>query len=620
MSASAPLGADKAQGTVTFRQIISLVRPWRWVLLGAALSVVAGAGLDLVPPLIIRRLIDENIRLGQVEGLLVLAASYLAAMAAVQVLGFVTSYLTTIAAQGALCRLRVRLFAHLQQLPLSYYDRTPLGDVISRCTADMDTLDTLFSSGVINVVAQSLRLVTTLIAMLALSPLLTTVMIIVIPPLFAITRFFQQRMRRAERANRRAVGVLNAKLQETLAGVEVIRAFHREPTFVLRFRSALHRALLAINRTIAYGSVYSPFMNILSAVVIAVLFGLSTMPFFVSISISLGTLTAFVLLFQQFFKPIISIGNDWQTVQSALAGAERVFQVLSLPTDEPSRPGQPAPERTGAANHALAHIRDNGKAAVEVSRVSFGYFPDQAVLSEVSLVARPGEHVAIVGRTGAGKSSLFHLLGGLYRPWSGTIRLAGRDPYAIPANERRFTVGPVPQRVQLFSGSVLENLTLGDNDVPRDVVERTAAITEADKFICMLPQEYDTLLSDLSRGAGVQLSAGQRQLLALTRALIWDPQVLLLDEATAAVDSATEAAFRHALSAYLHDRGRAVLTVAHRLSTALAADYILVLEGGHVIEEGSPEKLLDTGGRLAALWEMEVAGWDWRTTNLKNAR
>ena len=606
--------AGETRSELTWGQVYSVVRPWRWVLAGAGLSVLAGAGLDLVPPFVIRRVVDEHLRLGRLEGLLGLAATYLGAMAAVQVLGFVTAYLTAYAAQAALSRLRVRLFAHLQKLPLAYFDRTPLGDVISRCTSDMDTLDALFSSGVVDVVAQLLRLGTTFVAMVALSPILATVMVLVVPPLYAITRFFQVRMRDAERATRRAVGMLNARLQESLARVEVIRAFGREPFFVRRFREALRATVRASNRSVGYGSVYSPTMNILSSVVIALLFLTGTTPLLATAGISLGTLTAFVLLFQQFFKPIISIGNDWQTVQSALAGAERVFQVLSLPTDETlaSPALSPSEARILEPRVSSGESAADGLPAIQIAGVSFGYFPDQPVLSHLTLSVRPGQHLAVVGRTGAGKSTLVHLLGGLYHPWSGVIRVAARDPFAMPADERRRILGPVPQRVRLFSGTVVENLTLGDAQVPREDVERAARMAETDAFIRTLPQGYDTYLTDLSRGGGVQLSAGQRQLLALARALVWRPQILLLDEATASVDNATEAAFRSALDAHLHDRGGAILTVAHRLSTAIEADYVVVMDDGCIVEEGTPQALLGGGGRLAALWELERAGWDWR--------
>jgi len=292
--------------------------------------------------------------------------------------------------------------------------------------------------------------------------------------------------------------------------------------------------------------------------------------------------------------PIMSLGNEWQTVQAALAGLERIFQVLALPSETPA-----------AARQRQPQSRSN--AAIEMREVVFGYLPGRPVLRGVSLAAQPGEHIVMVGRTGAGKSSVLHLLGGLYTPWSGTLRVSGVDPTVLTDDQRRRSVGVVLQVVHLFQGTVFENLTLGDESVSWNAVQRAAAIAGADAFIQALPQGYDTLL-----GRGLQLSAGQRQLLALARALVWDPAVLLLDEATAAVDSASEAAFRAALRAAVIDRGRAVLTVAHRLATAQEGDRVLVMEAGQIVEQGPPDELIRRGGRFAALLELEAAGWDWQ--------
>jgi ATP-binding cassette, subfamily B, multidrug efflux pump len=345
-----------------------------------------------------------------------------------------------------------------------------------------------------------------------------------------------------------------------------------------------------------YAALYIPLMVILTTLAMALVLwvGVAGQGLLASLDLSLGTLTAFVLLLQRFAVPIMSLGNEWQTVQAALAGLERIFQVLALPSAAPV-PGSPRQPQYKST------------AAIETQEVCFGYLPDHPVLRGVSLAAQPGEHIVLVGRTGAGKSSVVHLLGGLYTPWSGTVRVAGADPTVLTDAERRRVMGVVLQVVQLFRGTVLDNLTLGDGSVSREAVQLAAALSGADAFIKALPQGYDTLL-----GSGLQLSAGQRQLLALTRALVWDPAVLLLDEATAAIDSASEAALRSALRAVVLDCGRTVLTVAHRLATAQDADRVLVMEAGQIVEEGSPEELIRRGGRFAALLELEAAGWDWQ--------
>jgi ATP-binding cassette subfamily B protein len=595
-----------------FRQLWVMLKPWRWSLTLVGLSVVLGAVLELVPPLLVQQIVDAHLRPGRAEGLLWVAMLYLAATSGVHGMGFLTEYLTAIIAQGVLHKLRVRLFAHLQTLPVSYYDRTPLGDIISRCTADVETVSTLFTTAAAGgAVASSgggqggtsgamvlmgvVRLGTIAAAMVALSPLLSLVAALTTVPVGLVTRYFQVRVRDAERASRAAVGRQYTHLQEMLGGVEVIRALGSEATGIARFRAALSDGLTAYNRATVYSALYIPLMVILSTLAMALVLwvGVAGQGMLASLHLSLGTLTAFVLLLQRFFVPMMTLGNEWQTVQAALAGLERIFQVLGLASETPAP--RHLPQR---------HARSS--ATIEMREVSFGYLPHHPVLCGVSLVAQPGEHIVLVGRTGAGKSSVLHLLSGLYAPWHGIVRMSGANPTRLTDAERRRAIGVVLQAVHLFRGTVGENLTLGDGSVSREAIQRAAVITGADAFIQTLPQGYDTLL-----GSGLQLSAGQRQLLALTRALVWDPAVLLFDEATAAVDSASEAAFRAALQTAVLGRGRAVLTVAHRLATAHDADRVLVLEAGQIVEAGAPEELLRRGGRFAALLELEAAGWDW---------
>ena len=567
---------------------------WRAILLIVAV-ILLGATLELVPPLLMKQIVDQHLAIGNETGLWSLAFIYLMATAGMQGMTFLTSYLTALAAQGALKDLRVRLYRHFQRLPLSYYDQTPLGDSISRCTADIDTLDTLFSSGIAGLADDLVGLVTVSIAMIVLNPLLALISALVVPPLLLVTNVFRKRIRNAERLNRQAVGLMNTHLQEAFGGLEVIRAFDRAAAFTARFRHVLKQRLEAYNEAAKYSALYSPIMQMLMAAAISLLLWSGARGTLTGWSISLGTLTAFVLLFKNFFDPITALGEEWQTVQSALSGAERIFQVLDLPIEKVD------PEE---------YSNRSGADGIKVNHLTFGYFPDQPVLRDVSFHVQPNEHVALVGRTGAGKSSIVHLLGGLYAPWDGEVRVAGLDPRHIPEKERRNVVGVVPQAVQLFSGSVYDNLTLGDKDVSSEAVENAASTAGTDMFTQALPQGYAT---PINVGAGgVQLSSGQRQLLSLARALVWNPKVLLFDEATSAIDSASEAAFRQALEQQSSQHRNAILTVAHRLSTALAADRVIVLERGRIIEMGTPDELIRKGGRFAALLELEAAGWDWR--------
>jgi len=608
------ISSPQQDGGMPLSQLWVMLKPWRWWLTLVGVSVLLGAVVELAPPLLVQKIVDGPLALGRPEGLLSIAVLYLGATAAVQAMGFLTEYLTATVAQGVLRSLRVRLFNHLLTLPMSYYDRTPLGDTISRCTADVETVSTLFTTATIGgAVASSagvasgtsgaavllgvVRLATIAAAMVTLSPLLSLVAALPVVPVVLVTRYFQVQVRDAERASRQAVGLQNTHLQETLGGVEVIRALGREAVFIARFREALRDGVAAYNRATVYSALYIPLIVILSAVSMALVLwvGMMGQGLLASLSISLGTLIAFVLLLQRFFVPIMTLGNERQTVQAALAGLERIFQVLALPSAEP------------ATMSSLQRL-SRSHAAIEMRQVIFGYLPDRPVLHGVSLMAQPGEHIVRVGRTGAGKSSVIHLLGGLYTPWSGIVRVSGADPALLTDNQRRSAMGVVQQVVQLFRGTVFDNLTLGDRSVSREAVQFAAAIAGADPFIQLLPQGYDTWL-----GGGIQLSAGQRQLLALTRALVWNPVVLLLDEATAAVDSASEATVRAAIHGAVMGSGRTVVTVAHRLATARDADRVLVLEAGQIVEMGSPEELIRRGGRFAALLDLEAAGWDWQS-------
>jgi ATP-binding cassette subfamily B multidrug efflux pump len=589
--------------STVWHELRTLIRPWRGLIAVIAACVLLAEAFAVVPPLLMQRVVDDHLTAGVQRGVLALALLYLGATGAARGMDFVVTYLTAYVAQGALRALRVRLFAHLQRLPLSYYDRTPLGDAISRCTADVETVDTLFTTGVASLIARLVQLITASAAMVALNPRLSLLSLLLIPPLMLVTRFFQIHIRDAERDRRRAIGLLNVQLQETLVGVEVVRAFGREDAFVGRFRQALRETLATYGRALSYNVFYTPLLTVLVAVSVAFLLWTGTGGIGQAWGISIGTLTAFILLFQRFFEPIRNLGEDWQMVQSALSGIERIVQVLQIPAE--THPGLAVASAPSYGNGAAVELRD----------VVFGYVPERPVLHGITLAVQPGEHVALVGRTGAGKSSAVRLLGGLYAPWSGRVRVAGFDPRALSDDERRRVVGVVPQTVQLFSGTVYENLTLGDMTVSRQAVKRAAEVAVVDQFVSALPQGYDTPLSGMGRGEGMQLSEGQRQLLSLARALVWDPAVLLLDEATAAVDNASEAEFRAALRAVMQGgdgRQRAVITVAHRLSTAREADRVVVLEGGRIVEEGSPEELIQRGGNFAALVELEAAGWDWR--------
>jgi len=589
-----------------------LARPWTGRLVVAGVVVLAASVAELAPALIVRHVIDANLLPHHTAGLALAGLAYLAAGALIALLTAVYGYLAATVAQRSLATLRTRLFAHLLALPSSYHDHVPLGDSISRTTADVEVIDDLFSSSAATLLAQTVQLITVLVAMLVLSPALTAVSLLVVPPVALITGYLRRRIRDAERATRSAVGTLNTQLHEDLTAIEVIRAFGRQGTFANRFRRALVTWLTAVNRSTYYNAFYAPLLAILSATATAALLWSGAHRVLGAQAVTLGTLTAFVLLFARFFTPLINLGDEWQTVQAALAGAERVFAVLAIPAPPPTDLSAATPRRTQHASESTAVSVPLPPPVVRMDHVNFGYTPDRPVLHDITLTVRPGEHVAIVGRTGAGKSTLLALLAGLYPPSTGRIELAGRDPRAFSDDERRTTLGFVSQRVTLFSGTVYDNLAMGDQSLPQELVQHAATIAGADPFIRTLPHGYDTTLAADSHGSGVHLSAGQRQLLALARALTTQPAVLLLDEATAVIDGASDAAFRAALREHVLPLGTAVITIAHRLATARDAHRVMVLQGGHIIEQGTPSALLAAEGTFAALTALEEAGWDWQ--------
>ena len=582
------------------RGLLSLLRPWRGRVTVVGVLVLAAAVFEVVPPLIIRNIVDTHLPVHDPNGLLTEALLYVGAVAAMQGVTFLYGYLAAAVAQAILIDVRIRLFAHIRRLPMSYFDRVPMGDVISRCTADVDTLDTVFSSGVALLLANLVRLATISVTMVVLSPTLSLVAALIAPPLLAIGGFLQIRVRQAERETRIAVGAISARLQEHLRITEVIRAFGREREFVAGFRRVLSQGLTASNRSTFFSALYVPSTAILAALAVAALLLAGTRRPLGALGVSLGTLAAFLILLQRFFQPITALGEEWQTVQGAIAGGERIFSTLAL---APASEREATPPTSGAAGPAIV-----------LNHVEFGYVRGQPVLHGVSLEVQRGEHLAVVGRTGAGKTSALHLLAGLYHPWAGSVSIAGRDPALLHESERNRVLGVVPQVVQVFSGTVIENLTLDDDSVPEDAVYRAARIAGADAFIQKLPRGYQTLLSGSGSGRGAHLSTGQQQLVALARALVHRPSVLLLDEATSAIDNISDAAFRAALREHVLPHGCAVLTVAHRISTALEADRVVLLDKGRIVEEGTPTELRARNRRFAALLELEAAGWDWRTS------
>jgi len=537
--------------------------------------------------------VDNHLKIGTVDGLDTLAVLYVLTFVAIQGITFLQTYVAAAVGQNALRDLRIRLFRHIGRLPISYFDRTPTGDTISRCTSDIDAVGMLFSSTILGVFSQLVRLGGIIIAMVALSPGLALIALIAVPVVAGVSRVFRTRMLAAERKTRLRIGETNAHLQEALTGMEVIRAFAQEKPFQSRFRGIQDGFLKAADRSALYDSVFSPLIETIRAISIALLIWYGTRPsVFLSWGITLGTLVAFVQLLDRFFKPITALGQEYQTVQRAVAGVERIFEILELPIEQ--RP---------SSHSVKPHTGETDIPACTVSGVTFGYVPGQPVLKAVNLMVLPGEHVAIVGPTGAGKSSLMHLIAGLYIPEMGAIRIGGVDPRGLAPEQRRRLVGVVPQQVHIFEGTVLDNLYLGDECITADQAWTALDLANAGDLVRGLPDGLNTPLG----ASGLRLSSGQCQLLSLARALVGNPELLLLDEATSSVDSETERLIREGLAR--SSSGRTTLTVAHRMTSAQEADRVIVMIDGEIVEDGHPDELAAAGHWYAGMLELQRLGW-----------
>ncbi len=593
-SATADSGTHGGVGPVTSRGLItSLLRGRARPLVVVGAVVIVDALVGLVPPFVVRSVVNHNLVPRSTSGLWLAAVLYVAAVTFQAGLTFGYSYGAAVVSQSAIADLRTRVFAHVVALSAPSLDEIPVGDVISRVTSDVETIDQLFTDGVVTLLGQLVPLLAIVGAMLTLSPALTMVAAVSVPPVFVGARFLQRRVRDAERATRRAIARLNVDMAETLGGRETVLAFARADVFSRRFRRSLDDTLRVQSRSLYYDAFFRPVTGLLSSLVIALVIWAGAGASFLHVTVNLGTLTAFILLFQSFFAPLLALGDQWQDVQAALAGVERVVEVLRIPLEVHEPP-----------------VPSDGR-GVEMDQVSFAYHDHDPVLRSVSLWVRPGEVVAVIGRSGSGKSTLVSLLAGLLIPDAGEVRVAGVDPRSLDDASRRATLGVMSQSSSMFAGSLRDNISVFDASVTDEAIHRALDVVGLRPVVDSAPRGLDSDVAGYGGGEHFDLSTGQRQQLALARTLVTRPRVLLLDEATASLDASSDAAFRRALRVASVDQQCAVLMVAHRLSTARDADRVVVLEHGTVVEEGSPADLAARPSRFAAWLELETAGWEW---------
>ena len=565
------------------RTLGRFARPYTRRAIVAAFTLLVATGASVAGPLAAKEVIDRGIRTGDYNRVVLWVAVFLVIVVAGWIATAAQSYLTSWVGERVLADIRVAVFAHVQRLDLGFFERTPAGVVISRLTNDVEAMNSMVTDGPTTLLQNTLTLIGSAVVLLLLDWRLALATLSVFPAMAIGTAIFRRYSARAYRRTRERMGDVTASLQEDISGVRVVQAFRREDANYRSFIAVNDRYRYANVQTVNAASIYFPFVSLLSAVATAVVLGYGGLLVFDG-QLSPGALFAFIGLLSNFFDPVQQLSQFYQTMLAAMAALEKIVEVLDT---EPAMADAP-----GARE--LPQIA--GK--VEFADVQFAYSATSAeVLHGVSFAAEPGQTVALVGHTGAGKSTVVKLLARFYDPTSGRVLIDGTDVREVTARSLRSQLGIVPQESFLFSGSVRSNIAFGRPAATDEEVVAAAEAVGADAFIRELPDGYDTEIQE----RGARLSIGQRQLVAFARALLADPRILILDEATSSVDIPTEARIEEALETLL--RGRTAFVVAHRLSTIRRADVIVVLEHGRVIEAGTHRQLIERRGRYYALYD-----------------
>lgn len=603
--------AGSAYDARLVRRLLAYVRPYRLLVVAALGCIAITAGMQLAGPLLTRWVIDTAFPARDV-GLVVQAAMAFAALLVVQ---FASSYgetvLTAVIGQRVMRDLRQELFTRLQQLPISYFDRTPVGRLVTRVTSDVEALNELFTAGVVSGIGDLFTLGTIGVVMVFIDWQLALAAFVVIPLVLLVSRVFQNRVRSSYRVIRTRVAQLNAYLGERLAGIRIVQLFGREADEIARFETLNQGHLDAQLQSIRYYALYFPVIEFLTTLALASL--LVTSGVLVEReALTVGTVAAFLQLVRRFFQPLQDLSEKYNILQAAMAASERIFGLL----DTPPAPGLvPTPDlvarvaRVRAAgititfeNVWFAYDSGSGISDDRVSqhRVDVAADTDiRWVLKGVNFSVAPGHSLALVGHTGAGKTTIVNLLLRFYDPQRGRILMNGEDIREIPVDVLRSVMGYVQQDIFLFAGDIAANLRLGSSIADR-ALHAAAERVGADRVIDRLPGGWAHELGE--RGGGI--SVGERQLLAFARAIASDPSLLILDEATSAVDSAIEAQIQQAVSTVM--QGRTTVAIAHRLSTIVDADEILVLHHGEVVERGAHRALVAAGGMYERLFRLQA--------------
>ncbi|MDB4943646.1 MAG: transporter related protein [Labilithrix sp.] len=582
--APAPPRARDPRGAIV--RLLAYLAPFRGSLVLAGGCIVAYSLLGLVGPYLVGLALDRFIAGHDASGLAVVAGLMIAAYLASSICQLAASFLMARVAQLALARVRGDLFRHLQTLPVAFYDRSGSGQIMSRLTSDIDAINQAVGQNVTTLVASILSIVGILGAMFLLNVRLALASVAVVIIMYWFTRLVAAYTRKGFKELQRDLGQLNGVMAEAIGGQRVNKAFSRNESALARFEEANERGYASGVYASTYSLMLMPLTVVLGNLFIIVLAGAGATLALRGL-VTVGVIATFISYALSFFQPLRQLSTVYNTLQSAVAGAERVFETIDTASEENA--GAAAPEA----------IRGD----VRFDGVTFGYRPGSPVLRDVSLHARAGQMVALVGPTGAGKTTIINLLTRFYEIEHGVITVDGTDIRQVEKSALRRRLGLVLQDTFLFSTTVMENIRYGRLSATDEEVLHAAELAEADAFIRQLPDGYQTVLSERA----ATLSHGQRQLLAIARTLVADPPILILDEATSNVDTRTEARIQKALATLM--KGRTSFVIAHRLSTIREADQVLVIDGGTVVERGTHAQLLAAHGVYRRLYERQFKGY-----------
>ena len=552
------------------KRVLAEAAPYKSLLLSTTLMAILLAPLATIRPWLVQKMVDEHIVFSDVEGLLKLSIIFVIVLFLHAFLTYLFTYLSGVLGQAVVRDLRIKIFNHINRFNLSYFDKTPIGTSTTRTINDVETINTVFSQGVITIIADILTLIVVLAIMFITSWELTLIALTTSPFLVIASYIFKEKVKTSFQSVRTEISKMNAFLQEQISGMRLVQIFHIEKSSMRRFKTINREYTKANLDSVLYYAVFYPVVEIISAASLGLMVWWGAKGV-IGESVSMGALIAFPIYLNMLFNPIRILADKFNTLQMGLVASDRVFALLDNQAEQ---------EVTG-------HLKpEKLRGEVVFNKVNFAYQGEDWVLKNVDFQIKPGETLAIVGATGSGKTSIISLINRFYTHQSGLISIDGTDIKDFDLQALRHKMALVLQDVFLFSGSVFENITLRDDSISREKVLSAAKMIGAHEFIEKLPGGYDYQV--MERGA--TLSMGQRQLISFVRALVFEPDILILDEATSSIDPASESVIQKAIETLIAQRTSII--IAHRLSTIMHAHKILVMQRGEVMESGSPEDLL----------------------------